>query len=189
MSIAPEVKIMGILNVTPDSFSDGGRFHDKTAAVDQSAKLIDDGADIIDIGGESTRPYADPVSLDEELSRVIPVIETIRSFSDIPLSIDTTKAEVARQALSAGADIINDISALRYDDGDMLNVVREKPTSELIIMHMQGTPGNMQDDPAYNDVVEDILLFFKQRLAHDRSSRDRPGPGHHRPRCRFREKA
>lgn len=163
MSVAADVKIMGILNVTPDSFSDGGRFHDKGAAVDQTARLIADGADIIDIGGESTRPYAEPVSLDEELSRVIPVIEAVRSFSDIPISIDTTKPAVARQAIISGANIVNDISALRYD-AEMLNVVKENSAADLVIMHMQGTPGNMQDDPVYEDVIEEILNFFKERL-------------------------
>lgn len=163
MSPALDVKIMGILNVTPDSFSDGGRFHDKEAAVNQTARLINDGADIIDIGGESTRPYAEPVSLDEELSRVIPVIEAVRSFSDIPISIDTTKPAVARRAIQAGADIVNDISALRYD-AEMLDVIRENAAADLIIMHMQGTPGTMQDDPVYGDVVQEILDFFKERL-------------------------
>ena len=163
MSVAPDVKIMGILNVTPDSFSDGGRFNNKSAAVDRAARLIADGADIIDIGGESTRPYAEPVSLDEELSRVIPVIEAVRSFSAIPVSIDTTKPDVARQSIKAGADIVNDISALRYDAG-MLDVIRENAAADLVIMHMQGTPGNMQDDPVYEDVVQEILDFFKERL-------------------------
>jgi dihydropteroate synthase len=153
---------MGILNVTPDSFSDGGNFFDSRAALEQARRLIKDGADIIDVGGESTRPYAEPVSLEDELQRVIPIIESIRSISDITVSIDTTKAEVARQALMAGADIINDVSALRNDPG-MIESVRQSDT-QVIIMHMQGTPGTMQNSPHYQDVVEEVLSFFRQRL-------------------------
>ena len=162
MTMPRSVRIMGILNVTPDSFSDGGSFFDSQAALDQTHKLIDDGADIIDVGGESTRPYAEPVGLADELARVIPIIESIRTFSDIAISIDTTKAEVARQALAAGADIINDVSALRHDL-KMIDVVLETD-AELIIMHMQGTPGTMQDAPYYTDVVDDVLSFFRERL-------------------------
>ena len=162
MTIARSVRIMGILNVTPDSFSDGGSFFDPRAALSQARRMIGDGADIIDVGGESTRPYAEPVTLEDELKRVIPIIESIRSFSDIPLSIDTSKAAVARQALEAGADIINDVSALRNDPG-MIELVR-KCDAELIIMHMQGTPGTMQDAPQYQDVVEEVLSFFSERL-------------------------
>ena len=162
MTIKAEIKIMGIINVTPDSFSDGGSFNSETAAVEQARKLIYDGADILDIGGESTRPYADPVSIDTELSRVIPVIERIRSFSNISISIDTIKAEVARQAIAAGADIVNDISALHHDAA-MLETVRDSKV-ELIIMHMQGTPGNMQDNPTYKDVITEIVDFLKERL-------------------------
>jgi len=145
MTDARSVRIMGILNVTPDSFSDGGRFDSLEAARAQAEKLISDGADILDIGGESTRPYAEPVSLNEELSRVVPVIEAIRSVSSIPISIDTYKAEVARQALAAGADIINDVTALQGDP-DMIDVVAGCG-NDVIIMHMQGTPGSMQDNP------------------------------------------
>jgi dihydropteroate synthase len=162
MTIARSVRIMGIVNVTPDSFSDGGAFYRSHDALDQVRRLIDDGADIIDVGGESTRPYAEPVGLEDELTRVLPIIEAIRAFSAIPVSIDTTKAEVARQALAAGADIINDVSALRTDPA-MVDVVRNSD-AELIIMHMQGTPGTMQDAPHYRDVVEDVLSFFRQRL-------------------------
>ena len=162
MTIARSVRIMGILNVTPDSFSDGGNFFDSQAALDQVRNLIDDGADIIDVGGESTRPYAEPVTLEDELQRVVPIIKSIRSFSDITRSIDTSKAEVAWQALTAGADILNDVSALRNDPG-MIDVVRNSD-AELIIMHMQGTPGTMQDAPHYQDVVEDVLSFFRERL-------------------------
>lgn len=162
MSIARSVRIMGIINVTPDSFSDGGNFFNSHSAVDQVRHLIDQGADIIDVGGESTRPYAETVNLDDELDRVIPVIESIRTFSDIPVSIDTSKAEVARRALTAGASIINDVSALRKDP-EMIEVVRQTD-AELIIMHMQGTPGTMQDGPHYDDVVEEVLSFFRERL-------------------------
>lgn len=163
MSIARSVRIMGIINVTPDSFSDGGEFFDSGAALKQARNLIDQGADIIDVGGESTRPYAQPVSIDDELQRVLPVIESIRSISDIPISIDTSKAEVAKQALAIGADIINDVSAVRKDP-EMIGVVKQS-SGELVIMHMQGTPGTMQDAPHYDDVVEEVISFFKERLA------------------------
>jgi len=169
MTGTAHVRIMGIINVTPDSFSDGGLFGNKPAAVAQAKTLIAAGADILDIGGESTRPYATPVTIDEELSRVIPVIEEIRSFSQIPLSIDTTKAEVARKALEVGATIINDISALR-NDPEMIEVVRHCD-AEVIIMHMQGTPGSMQDNPVYGDVIAEILSFFEERLSYLKSNR------------------
>lgn len=162
MTIARSVRIMGIINVTPDSFSDGGSFFDRGSAFNQARLLIDQGADILDVGGESTRPYAEQVSINEELHRVIPVIESIRSISDIPISIDTSKAEVARQALAAGADIINDVTALRKDPA-MIDLVKNS-TGELIIMHMQGTPGTMQDAPHYDEVVEEVMTFFRERL-------------------------
>ena len=163
MSAKTTVKLMGIINVTPDSFSDGGLFNDSAAAVAQARRLIADGADILDIGGESTRPYAAPVSVDEEAARVIPVIRKIRSFSDIPISIDTMKAAVARKALEAGATMINDVSALRHDPL-MLDLVKEHD-GEVIIMHMQGSPGTMQDNPRYSDVISEIISFFEERLA------------------------
>lgn len=163
MSIARSVRIMGILNVTPDSFSDGGSFFKPSSALNQARRLIDEGADILDIGGESTRPYAEPVSLDDELDRVIPIIESIRTFSTIPISIDTSKAEVARQALGAGADIINDVTALRKDP-EMIDLVRSCD-NQVIIMHMLGTPGTMQDEPFYHNVVEEVIDFFRERLA------------------------
>lgn len=162
MTSAPSIRIMGILNVTPDSFSDGGRFDSLDAAKAQAEKLISDGADILDIGGESTRPYADPVSISEELRRVIPVIKAVRSVCSIPISIDTTKAEVARQALAAGADIINDVTALRGDP-EMIDVVAGCD-NEVIIMHMQGTPGSMQDNPHYENVVADVIAFLEERV-------------------------
>ncbi|MGA7277386.1 MAG: dihydropteroate synthase [Desulfocapsaceae bacterium] len=168
MSIARSVRVMGILNVTPDSFSDGGSFFDQQTAVEQAQLLIEQGADIIDVGGESTRPYAEIVDTVDELARVIPVIEAIRAYcttSEYPhvsISIDTSKAEVARQALAAGANIINDVSALR-NDPEMFEVVQQS-SAELIIMHMQGTPGTMQKSPYYDDVVKEVLEFFRQRL-------------------------
>ena len=162
MSITRSVRVMGILNVTPDSFSDGGSFFEEHAALKQARRLIDQGADIIDVGGESTRPYAEPVSTQDELNRVLPIIKAIRSFSDISISIDTSKAEVAAQSLSAGADIINDVSALRKDP-DMLEVARQHK-GEVIIMHMQGSPGTMQIDPQYQNVMVEVLTFFKERL-------------------------
>ena len=154
---------MGILNVTPDSFSDGGKFTSEDAVARQVEQMLEDGVDIIDVGGESTRPFADPVSEAEELKRVIPAIECIRRKTDRPVSIDTTKAKVARQALAAGATMVNDISALRHDPV-MAQVVKgyEGP---VIIMHMQGTPGDMQVNPKYGDVVEEICAFFTERVA------------------------
>lgn len=162
-SPALPVRIMGILNITPDSFSDGGQFNSTASALTQAEAMIEAGADILDIGGESTRPFADPVTQEEELERVIPVIKKIREKHSTPISIDTTKAEVAREALQAGADIINDISALQKD-AEMLRVVQETSVP-VIIMHMQGNPSDMQLNPEYDDVVTDICNFFKQRVA------------------------
>ena len=156
-------KIMGILNVTPDSFSDGGQFDSAASACSQVEALVVSGADSIDVGGESTRPFADPVAVEEELKRVVPAIRAIRRTFSIPISIDTTKAEVARQALDNGANIINDISALRKDP-EMITLVRETSVP-IIIMHMQGTPGDMQLKPQYNDVVAEVIDFFQERLA------------------------
>ncbi len=157
-----EIKFMGILNVTPDSFSDGGNYDTVDSALDQAMKLIDSGADILDIGGESTRPYSSPVSLEEELLRTIPVIERIRAHSDIPISIDTTKAEVARQAFEAGATILNDISAMQKDSE--MTTVACHYNVPVVIMHMQNTPENMQDNPQYSDVIAEITAFFSNRL-------------------------
>ncbi len=155
-------KIMGILNVTPDSFSDGGQFDSEASACSQAEALVVSGADIIDVGGESTRPFAESVSVEDELQRVLPAIRAIRSRFPIPISIDTTKAEVARQALDAGADIINDVSALRKDP-EMIDLVRET-TVPVIIMHMQNTPGDMQLKPQYDNVIHDIIAFFRERI-------------------------
>jgi dihydropteroate synthase len=156
------IRVMGILNVTPDSFSDGGRFNSDQAIQSQIEQMIEYGADIIDVGGESSRPFSQPVSLEEELSRVLPVIKAIRQQSSIPVSIDTTKAEVARQALDAGADIVNDISALR-SDVSMVELLADQECP-VIIMHMQGTPGDMQTDPTYDNVVEEISAFLQERI-------------------------
>ena len=153
---------MGILNVTPDSFSDGGIHTTLDDILRHTERMIEDGADIIDVGGESTRPYAPSVPLEEELNRVIPAIRAIRSRYSIPISIDTTKAAVAEQALDSGANMINDISALRFDPG-MIPLVRER-RPPIVIMHMQGTPQNMQIKPSYTDVVADTIRFFKDRL-------------------------
>ena len=154
--------IMGVLNVTPDSFSDGGQYQTEEDIKRQAKRLINDGAHIIDIGGESTRPFSEPVSAEEELKRVIPAIKTIRSFSSIPISIDTTKSEVARAALNEGADIVNDISALRFDE-KMPELVSEREVP-IILMHMKGTPRDMQVAPFYNDVVKEIREFFEERI-------------------------
>ena len=152
---------MGILNVTPDSFSDGGQWIDTSAAIERAIQMEADGAEIVDIGGESTRPYADAVSADEELRRVMPVIEALADAIHIPISIDTTKAAVAKEAIAAGAEIINDVSGLEADP-DMVPVALESGAG-LCVMHMQGTPQTMQDDPSYDDVVLDILDYLQSR--------------------------
>jgi len=158
-----ETKIMGVLNVTPDSFSDGNQYFDADKAVDRALKMIAEGADIIDIGGESSKPGAKKVSAETEIERVIPIIKKLHKQTDIPISIDTTKAEVAEKALQAGASILNDISALRFD-ADMIKVIHNYPEVPVILMHMQGTPETMQDDPHYEDVIEEILSFFEERI-------------------------
>ena len=154
--------LMGILNVTPDSFSDGGRFNSIEAAVSRAMQMAEDGADIIDIGGESTRPGAEPVSLEVELRRTIPVIQKLAGQLRVPMSIDTTKAEVARQALDAGAEIVNDISGLTFDR-DMLEVCH-KADAGICVMHIQGTPRTMQQNPQYGDVVSEVIEFLQQQV-------------------------
>ena len=164
MVFGPRPLVMGILNVTPDSFSDGGRYTQEKALSLQVRAMLDSGADILDVGGESTKPYAEPVPQDEELRRVLPAIACIRAMHDsIPVSIDTTKAEVARQAIQAGADIINDVSALRFDP-EMIQVAiaHEVP---VILMHMRKTPKDMQDEPVYDDVVQEITDFLAERIS------------------------
>jgi dihydropteroate synthase len=152
--------VMGVLNVTPNSFSDGGKFIDIERAVAHARQMAAAGADIIDIGGESTRPGATPVSADEELRRVLPVIERL---PDLVVSIDTTKALVAERALAAGARIVNDISALRFDPR-MVDVVRDHGAA-VVLMHMLGTPATMQQDPQYDDVVAEVRDFLQARVA------------------------
>ena len=153
---------MGIVNVTPDSFSDGRQFRDPRAAVAHALRLEQDGADFLDIGGESTRPGAEPVPLEEERRRVIPVIAELASKTSLPISIDPTKAEIARLAIEAGATIVNDISGLTFDP-QMPDVCRDTGAG-VICMHIQGTPQTMQLNPRYDDVVAEILVWFRQRL-------------------------
>jgi dihydropteroate synthase len=154
---------MGILNVTPDSFSDGNLFSYREDAVRHGLKLSNEGADIIDVGGESSRPGSDPVPLEEELRRVIPVISELREKTDTLLSIDTTKAEVARRAIESGVDIINDISAFRFDP-EMLPLAAGSKVP-AVLMHMKGKPKSMQNNPTYKNLWEEILGFFSERLS------------------------
>lgn len=162
LNMGQTTRIMGIVNITPDSFSDGGRFIDSQAALSHAEKMVEEGADIVDIGGESTRPFSDPVPEEEEIKRVVPVISALAKHISIPISIDTTKARVARKALDAGASIINDISALRQDP-DMAKVVAESKVP-VILMHMLGTPKNMQKSPAYQNVVGEIRTFLSKAI-------------------------
>ena len=153
---------MGTLNLTPDSFYDGGRYTTPQAAVERALAMVDEGADIIDVGGESSRPGARQANVDEELARVIPVVEQIARRSDVLISVDTTKSAVAQAAIAHGASIINDISALRFDP-NMAEVVAEN-SAFLVLMHMQGRPETMQRDPAYVDVVAEIKDFLRARM-------------------------
>ena len=159
--IAAIPRVMGIVNVTPDSFSDGGRFLDPGAALAQALRLVEDGADILDIGGESTRPGAAPVPVDAEIARVVPLIAAIRAASDVTISIDTMKPAVARAAVAAGATIWNDVAALRFAP-DAPEVAAELGC-EVILMHMLGEPGTMQDAPRYDDVVAEVEAFLLAR--------------------------
>lgn len=155
-------RIMGIVNVTPDSFSDGGSYADAAAAIDQGLRMVEEGADILDIGGESTRPGSDAVALDEELRRVLPVIEGLRAKTDKLISIDTRKAEVMRRAADAGADILNDVSALTHDP-DALDIAAESGLP-VMLMHAQGDPKTMNDNPVYDDVALDVFDFLERRI-------------------------
>ena len=157
----PLVKVWGVINVTPDSFSDGGRFAGPHAALAQARRLIADGADILDIGGESTRPGAQPVATAEEIDRVAPLIQAIRAESAVPISIDTMKPEVARAAVAAGATIWNDVTALRHAP-DSLAAAADLGC-EVVLMHMQGEPGTMQAEPRYGDVVAEVAEFLAAR--------------------------
>ncbi len=156
------VLVMGILNTTPDSFSDGGRFTDEEVAIAYAVSMAEQGADVVDVGGESTRPGAEPITVDEELSRVVPVVERLVRTLRIPISVDTCKADVAEAALEAGARIVNDVTALRGDPR-MAKVVR-RYNAGLVLMHMLGTPATMQSDPHYEDVVLEVRGFLAERL-------------------------
>ncbi len=158
LDIGRRTLVMGVLNVTPDSFSDGGRFFDAGIAVSQAMRLVEEGADILDVGGESTRPFSESVSEEEELRRVLPVIDAVAHRISIPVSIDTMKAAVAEKAIEAGAALINDVSALRHDP-DMPALAAEKDVP-LILMHMKGTPKTMQVDPVYEDLIGEIKAFL-----------------------------
>jgi dihydropteroate synthase len=153
--------LMGIVNVTPDSFSDGGQFLNPDRAIEHALQLVSEGANLLDIGGESTRPYAEPVSTKEELARILPVVEALAKLTSVPLSIDTSKAEVARAAIAAGAEILNDVTGLT-GDAHMPAVARETGVG-VCAMHMQGTPQTMQDHPHYEDVIEDIYAYLQSR--------------------------
>ncbi len=157
--------VMGVLNVTPDSFSGDGLLTGPgwlDRVVEAGRRMVQEGADVLDVGGESTRPGAEPVPLEEELRRVVPAVEALRQAVEVPISVDTTKAEVARQALRAGADLVNDISALRFDP-EMARVVAEAGCG-VVLMHMKGTPKDMQTDPRYEDVVAEVREFLEARL-------------------------
>ncbi len=154
--------IMGVVNVTPDSFSDGGQFFDPAAAVAHGLRLVEEGADIIDVGGESTRPGAEPVPLEEELRRVLPVVTELAARTTVPISVDTMKAVVARECLRAGACIINDVTGLQ--DPEMVRVAA-RFRAGVVVLHMQGTPQTMQLQPHYQDVVAEVAAFFRERLA------------------------
>ncbi|HKB41221.1 MAG TPA: dihydropteroate synthase [Gemmataceae bacterium] len=165
LDLSARALVMGIVNVTPDSFSDGGQHASPDEAVRHALDLLDQGADILDVGGESTRPGSQPVPLEEELRRVVPVVEALVAsgrLGDALVSIDTSKAEVARRCLAAGAHIINDVMALRGDP-DLAAVVRDFGAG-LILMHMKGTPATMQQEPAYDDVVGEVSAFLQERL-------------------------
>ncbi len=155
--------IMGIVNVTPDSFSDGGKFYERRDAIDHALKLADEGADIVDIGGESTRPGADPVSEDDELKRVIPVIEALFDRIKVPISIDTCKPGVAAEAISAGASLINDISGF-HSHPEMAELAAQKDIP-AVVMHIKGTPRDMQKNPDYDDLIGEISEYFEESIA------------------------
>jgi dihydropteroate synthase len=164
-SMTPPFRLMGVVNVTPDSFSDGGLYLDADAAITHARELFGEGAEIVDVGGESTRPGAEPVSAAEELRRVLPVVEGITAAATgVQVSIDTSKASVARACIEAGATLVNDVSALRADP-EMASLVAESGT-ECCLMHMRGEPRTMQADPHYDDVVDDVRAFLEERLAH-----------------------
>ena len=156
------VLVMGIVNVTPDSFYDGGRFFRSKDAIERGLRMADEGADIIDVGGESARPGARPISVQEEMDRALPVVEGIRRRSPVHISIDTSKADVATEAISLGAGIVNDISAFRFDE--RMAAVTADAGAFVVLMHMQGSPETMQQKPTYSDVVEEIRSFLAERV-------------------------
>lgn len=163
MALGDQTRIMGILNVTPDSFSDGGRFFGADRALAHAEKMVADGADIIDVGGESSRPFSDPVSEDEEARRVLPIIAHLAKRVPVPISIDTTKSVIARQAIDAGASIINDISSLRLDP--IIGDIAAAHDVLLILMHMKGTPKTMQVAPVYDDLIGEIHYFLADAMS------------------------
>lgn len=163
MDLKERTRIVGVLNVTPDSFSDGGRFLDPEVAVEQAVRMVEEGADIVELGGESTRPGAAPVPADEELRRVLPVLRRLRARVATPLAVDTYKADVARVVLEEGAEIVNDIYGVRGKGG--LAEVVARAGAGLVIMHMKGIPRDMQIDPGYDDVVGEIMTFLRDRIA------------------------
>ena len=157
----PATLIMGILNVTPDSFSDGGMYYNATQAIEFALQMEEEGADIIDVGGESTRPGAKTVELQKECDRILPVIEGIRTKSDILISIDTYKSEVARQSIATGAGMVNDISGMTFDP-NMVDIIKESGLP-VVIMHIKGTPKNMQKNPYYEDLMQELTEYFEER--------------------------
>lgn len=167
LNLEMRTHVMGILNVTPDSFADGGRYLEAEKAVEHGIEMANQGADIIDVGGESTRPYSKKITANEEMDRVLPVIEALSRETSIPISIDTYKSEVAREAINCGAAMVNDISALRFDP-HMAHVVSQAGVP-VVLMHMQGTPETMQVKPSYKDLIGEILDFLHQAV--DRSAK------------------
>lgn len=162
LDFSKKTYIMGILNITPDSFSDGGLYLDKSIAIKRAYEMVEEGADIIDIGGESTRPGSEPVPLEEEIARTIPLIKEISKNIKVPISIDTYKSEVARRAIDAGASIVNDIGGLRFDP-DMPKIITEYKVP-VVIMHIKGTPKNMQRDPVYEALIPEIMDYLRMSI-------------------------
>lgn len=167
LNLSERTHLIGIVNCTPDSFSDGGLYLDKSRAVERVLELVEEGADIVDIGGESTRPGSDPIPETEELKRVIPVVESVASKISVPISIDTYKSRVAKEAIEAGASLVNDISALRFDS-KMYEVVAEYDVP-VILMHMKGKPKDMQTNPLYSDLIGEITAFLRERISYCQS--------------------
>jgi dihydropteroate synthase len=162
--LSSRTHVMGILNVTPDSFSDGGVYFDADRALKHGLKMVEDGADFIDIGGESTRPGSAPLPAEEEIRRVIPIIDKLTKECDVPISIDTYKSEVAEEALDAGASIVNDITGLHHDE--RLAGIVAKYSASIILMHIKGTPKTMQVAPHYDDVIEEIISYLRKSVSH-----------------------